>query len=132
MAYCQHCGTEISANGRFCEHCGTPVGALSPVQQGVPGRGLAIASLIFGIISGVIGLEVLLVSALVPRIPGGAFLIFFPIYAMFPATALIFASVARKKGYKRALSRVGLYLGIASLCLMALAVPILLVRGALA
>lgn len=128
MAYCHYCGNFISPTGHFCERCGTPVGASAPVQQGVPGRGLAITSLIFGIISGVIGLEVFILTLVIPDTPDLVLLIFIPIYALFPTVALIFASSAQKKGYKRALSRIGLWLSIISLSLLAITAQFLLIR----
>ena len=128
MAFCQHCGSELSSTGHYCEHCGTAAGAVAPARQGVPGRGLAITSLIFGIISGVIGLEVFILTLVLPNLPDHAFPIFIPIYALFPMIALIFSSSAQKKGYKRALNRIGLLLSIGSLCLLAITALILLIR----
>jgi hypothetical protein len=52
---CQNCGAELVPGSSFCATCGTPVGA-GPLAASVssvppPASGLAIVSLIFGIVS---------------------------------------------------------------------------------
>ena len=117
MAFCRNCGSPVDNNDSFCAHCGTRITA---PQMPRKGRGLGIASMIVGILSGLIALELLVLSFVAHAVPGlargaHAFLIFIPIYSVLPVLSIIFSTKARAQGYRGALGKVGLKLGTASL-----------------
>ena len=122
MAFCKNCGLPVGNKSNFCVHCGTKI---TTPQMPRKGRGLGIASMIVGILSGVIALELLVLSFVahaVPSLAKGAhvFLIFIPIYAVLPVLSIIFSTKARAQGYSGALGKVGLKLGTASLIALAI------------
>ena len=96
---CPNCGTLNQEGVAFCANCGTALqqNPTQPAQSpnfapvGVPGKGFAIASLILGIVS-------LIIAAL----PCGTM-------------AVIFAVLAKKKGFTGGMATAGLVLGIIGL-----------------
>ena len=102
--YCTNCGANLPDGTKYCSSCGTPVGAPQrpmqvtyaqqnyiPYQQpeNPTGKGLAIASLVLGII-GVVNMGSL----------------------VFSLVGLILGCVARGKGYKKGIGTAGIVLGI--------------------
>lgn len=106
--FCKNCGAQNDDNVQFCTACGTALtdAAQAPVYQEpaapvyvpvaaqpakVPGKGLAIASLVLGLVG-------LIISALICGL-----------------LAVIFAGVAKSKGNKSGMATAGLVLGIIDL-----------------
>lgn len=87
---CPNCGTNNAEGAAFCVNCGAPanVAPVQPVPAKQPGKGLAIASMVLGIIS----------MLLYPYITG--------------TLAIVFAAVAKKKGCTSKMATAGLVLGI--------------------
>ena len=98
---CPKCGTLNQEGVAFCANCGTALqqNPTQPVQSpnfapvGVPGKGFAIASLILGIVS-------LIIAAL----PCGTM-------------AVIFAVLAKKKGFTGGMATAGIACGVVGLSL---------------
>ena len=95
MIYCQKCGAQNDDNAQFCVGCGTPFAQpqKNDVVSKQPGKGLAIASLVCGIVS------------------------FFWAGIVLGILALIFGGVAKSKGYKGGMATAGIVLGIIGLAL---------------
>lgn len=103
--FCPKCGTNNADGVSFCSNCGTTLQTAStpmptPVPRPVnyksysePGKGLAIASLITGIVS----------------------LIMFAIIC--GTLAIVFGAIAKKKGYFGGMATAGLVLGIVGIVL---------------
>ena len=122
MAFCRNCGSPVDNNDDFCVHCGTRITAPQMPRKGV---GLAITSLIVGIIGALIALEVFAFSFVVLAIPTIAdgmetFLLCIPIYAMFSVISIILLAIARARGYSGRLRKVSFKMGVASLIALAI------------
>lgn len=122
MAFCRNCGSPVDNNDDFCVHCGTRITAPQMPRKGI---GLAITSLIFGIIGAVVALEVFILSFVAHAVPSlakgaHAFLIFIPIYAMFSVISIILLTIARARGYSGRLRKVSFKMGTASLIALAI------------
>ena len=97
---CNKCGSPITPGATFCTNCGAPVEAQAPQTYNatpvynapqpaaVPGKGLAIASLVLGIVS----------------------LLCFPVVT--GVLAAIFGGVAKSKGNTSGMATAGIVLGI--------------------
>ena len=123
MAFCKNCGSPVENSSNFCVHCGTKI---TTPQMPRKGRGLGIASMIVGILSGVIAFEALILSFVAHAVPGlakgsHAFLMFVPIYAAFPVISIIFSTIARARGYSGGPGKVGFKIAAASLIALAVA-----------
>lgn len=114
MIYCQKCGAQNADNAQFCVGCGTPFAQQQPngasqqqymYQQqqqsngnvpAQPGKGLAIASMVCGIVS------------------------FFCFGVILGILALIFGGIAKSKGYKGGMATAGVVLGVIGLAIYVL------------
>ena len=110
--FCPRCGSQSSDNTVFCAYCGTRIDGNDRKEQLVnsqpqkqPGHGMAVASLVLGII--------------------GIVLIGF----VFGILAIIFGSIAKKQGYKGGRATAGLTLGIIALVLWAVVIGLLSMAG---
>lgn len=107
--YCTNCGANLPDGTKYCSSCGAPVGVPQrpmqvtyaqpnyiPYQQPetTSGKGLAIASLVLGIIG-----------------------VFYMGTFVFSLVGLILGCVARGKGYKKGIGTAGIVLGIVGLIL---------------
>ena len=122
MAFCRNCGSPIDNNDDFCVHCGTKITTPQMPRKGI---GLAITSLIVGIIGAVVALEVFLLSFVAHAVPSFAksahtFFTFLPIYAMFSVISIILLAIARARGYSGRLRKVSFKMGVASLIALAI------------
>ena len=93
--FCNKCGANLPEGSTFCSTCGTPVGAPAaghPVYSAVPvaqpGKGLAIAAMILGIIS------------------------FFCAPIVTGVLGIIFGGVAKYKGYRGGMATAGIVCGV--------------------
>ncbi len=112
--FCVKCGSPLDESMQFCRQCGQPVQptAVYPppyapqpmyvVPQTSPGRGFGIASMVLGIAS----------------------LVIYPFTLILAVLAIVFAQVARNKGYVCGISTTGLVTGIVSLALIAVGIII--------
>lgn len=110
--FCPKCGQDNLDNAQFCASCGTALNQAAPVQQSAvvnnaqpaaakqPGRGMAIASLVLGIV---------------------AFLCFPYITGVL---AIIFGGVAKKQGFKGGMATAGLVLGIIAIAVQIIATAV--------
>ena len=99
--FCDKCGAQIEAGSTFCGTCGAPVAA--PAQPtytaapaantAMPGKGLAIASMILGIIS----------------------LLCFP--AITGTLGIIFGGIAKSKGCTSGMATAGIVCGVIGVAL---------------
>ena len=101
--YCKNCGTNNESNSQFCSNCGAslaneqpvvtsaPVYNAAPVAQ--PGKGLAIAGMVCGIVS------------------------FFCFGVILGILAIIFGGVAKSKGYRGGMATAGIACGAIGLAL---------------
>lgn len=101
--FCNKCGANLPDGTTFCPNCGTPMqngyqqngyqqnGYQQPVSQ--PGKGLAIAAMILGIIS------------------------FFCFPAITGALGIIFGAVAKSKGYRGGMATAGIVCGVIGIVL---------------
>lgn len=109
---CTNCGTQLAEGTTFCPNCGAQQAApqaapQAPVQpaygyqpvpaQKVPGKGLAVAGLIMGILS----------FFILPYVTG--------------ALGIIFGGVAKSKGYRGGMATAGIVCGIIGIALTILA-----------
>ena len=88
--FCPKCGSQNADSVSFCSYCGTPtVENKQPIQQPAtrPGHGMAVASLVLGIIGLVL------------------------IGLLFGILAIIFGRVAMNQGYKGGKAKAGVTLG---------------------
>ena len=88
---CPKCGSPVADNATQCMNCGTVFNAVA--KTGTPGKGLAIASLVCGIVS------------------------FFCFGLILGILAVIFGAVAKNKGYKGGMATAGIVLGVIGLAL---------------
>ena len=96
MAICPNCRTNNVDGAVNCAACGAPlsapvVGGYAPVPAKVPGKGLAIASMVCGIVS------------------------FFCFGIVLGLLAVIFGGVAKSKGYRGGMATAGIVLGVIGL-----------------
>lgn len=101
--FCNKCGANLPDGTTFCPNCGAPMqngyqqngyqqnGYQQPVSQ--PGKGLAIAGMILGIIS------------------------FFCFPAITGALGIIFGAVAKSKGYRGGMATAGIVCGVIGIVL---------------
>jgi len=101
--FCNKCGANLPDGTTFCPNCGAPMqngyqqngyqqnGYQQPVSQ--PGKGLAIAAMILGIIS------------------------FFCFPAITGALGIIFGAVAKSKGYRGGMATAGIVCGVIGIVL---------------
>ncbi len=100
---CNKCGSPITPGATFCTNCGAPVEAQAPqaynatpvynapqpeAPAAVPGKGLAVASMVVGIVS------------------------FFCFGIILGILAIIFGGVAKSKGCKSGMATAGIVLGV--------------------
>lgn len=97
---CNKCGSPITPGATFCTNCGAPVEAQAPQTynatpvynapqpEAVPGKGLAVASMVVGIVS------------------------FFCFGIILGILAIIFGGVAKSKGCKSGMATAGIVLGV--------------------
>lgn len=91
---CRNCGNNNPDNANVCSACGAPLMTVQPMQPAQQkGKGLAIASLILGIVS------------------------FFVFAYIAGALAIIFGAVAKKQGFRGGLATAGIVLGIVGIAL---------------
>ena len=122
MAFCRNCGSPVDNNDSFCVHCGTRITAPQMPRKGI---GLAITSLIVGIIGALAALEVFAFSFVVLAIPTIAdgmetFLLCILVFAIFPVVSIILLTIARAQGYSGRLRKVSFKMGVASLIALAI------------
>ncbi len=96
MKYCSKCGTENQDAVAYCTNCGTPLNGVATgnavvPSAGTPGKGMAIASMVCGIVS------------------------FFCFGIVLGVLALIFGGVAKSKGYTGGMATAGIVLGCVGL-----------------
>ena len=113
--FCEKCGAEIAVDSTFCASCGAPVAApaqpsepqaaqpvysapvqpqvTQPVKAATPGKGLAIAGMILGIVS----------LLCFPYITG--------------VLGVIFGAVAKSKGCKSGMATAGIVCGVIGIAL---------------
>ena len=104
--FCPNCGTNNADTSRFCEGCGAELTAApettapvtptytAPVQPAAqPGKGLAIAGMVCGIIS------------------------FFCFAVILGTLGIVFGSIAKKKGYTGGMATAGIACGVIGLSL---------------
>lgn len=110
MVYCPNCGAQNDDGVAFCANCGTSIAPAAPTPgygapvYGVPvapvstpGKGLAIASMVCGIVS------------------------FFCFGLVLGLLAVIFGAVAKSKGYTGGMATAGVVLGVIGLALYVVA-----------
>ena len=142
MEYCSRCGSPLMAGARACSRCGAtiiaqPVVYTPPVKPKVPGRGPGIAGMILSIAALVysllfcIGLSATYIAYLnepqyeyrfgryyynQPEFEGQPFIIIgLMVSVPLMILALSFSASARRKGYRCAMSGVGMTFGLISL-----------------
>lgn len=100
MAFCPNCGTQNADTANCCANCGTMLNAAPTapmmgqfVKVAQPGKGLAIASLVCGIVS------------------------FFCFGVILGILAVVFGGVAKSKGYTGPMATAGIVLGVVGLAL---------------
>ncbi|MCL2475370.1 MAG: zinc-ribbon domain-containing protein [Chloroflexi bacterium] len=109
--FCPRCGSQNSDSAVFCAYCGTRIDGNDRKEQPIiqesvqkpPGYGVAVASLVFG----VIGLAL--------------------IGPIFSILAIIFGCVAKNQSFKGGQATAGIVLGIIALVLGAIVIAILLI-----
>ena len=105
---CNKCGSPITPGATFCTNCGAPVEAQAPqaynatpvynapqpeVPAAVPGKGLAVTSMVCGIVS------------------------FFCFGIILGILAIIFGGVAKSKGCKSGMATAGIVMGVVGIAL---------------
>lgn len=113
MKVCSRCGAQNQDQAAVCYACGTqfPVPQANPYQQPmypgvpakVPGKGLAIAGMVCGIVGvcfGVFSLGIAWIYGVILGILG-----------------VVFGAVAKNKGYRGTMATAGIVLGIVSVAL---------------
>lgn len=152
MSFCSKCGTQVADDVAFCPSCGTATAQQTQpqTQQPVygdaqtkrPGRGLAIAGMILGIIGLVIGfsefISAIAVAGLadvvgaygsVGDVAGDAMLsaaFGVLVESVLSILAVCFAAVSKKKGYRSGVRTSGMVLGVIGLVFFAIAIIVCL------
>ena len=93
MAICPNCRANNADGAVQCAACGAPMVAYAPAPVKAPGKGLAVASMVCGIVS------------------------FFIFGLVLGILAVIFGGVAKSKGYRGGMATAGIVLGVIGLAL---------------
>ena len=152
MSFCSKCGTQIADDVAFCPSCGTATAQQTQpeTQQPVygnakpklPGRGLAIAGMVLGIIGLVVGFSEFISAIAVAGLAGsvGAYGAVGDVAGSVVASAVsgvlvesvlsilavCFAAASKKKGYRSGVRTSGMVMGIIGLVFFAIAILICL------
>ncbi len=145
--YCGQCGTPIAENSAFCASCGAPVPLARPLyeqpmyqqRRSVPGRGLGITSLVFGILSMLLVVGALFIAVVIAEI---AYYSGIPVdmqgledltgflgyLAAYGVLAVVFGVVSRCRGYKNGISTSGVVMGVVNIVFFVALIAYLLMR----
>lgn len=115
MAYCRNCGTFLNHNGAFCERCGAPTNPQTDPRPKVQGRGLAIASMVLGIIGMVCAVAFFFgaLSMIELDLESSPVLFIAILYSALSVLALIFSAISKSRGNNQSFQKTGFALGLA-------------------